>query len=525
MAADRIDNAAPAEASDAIGPLPSVFRPFVDGVARIKATVHVKLLAGFLAIALLLLGMGVFSMLVINRMNQHVDALTVLQTRTDLARQMIYGVTAQSHFRAMALITLDDSWNDKITVAKADFLEDLESLEAIGDPDEAALFDQLREIDARFAVAGNEVLALYQAGDIDGALEQHILQEHEISHELEDLLNAEIAESEGEISTAAAQFRSDRGFLTAAVATFSAVSLVGALFLGAILSWSLIRPVRKIDRALALIAGGDFLQRVDVPNRDEFGALTSNLNRTSEQLASLYEELESLNANLEKTVAQQVDELERAGRLRRYVSPQVADAILAGDAQVSLASNRRELTTFFCDIRGFTELSERMEPEELIDALNHYLTEMTEIVFQHGGTLDKYIGDELMVFFGDPIPHEDHAQRAVAMAFEMRSRVEQLRGRWSMRHEEELTVGMGLSTGYVTVGNIGSPARSEYTVIGNHVNLASRLAGQAGPAQILVSERTMLAVRDEVDGKEIDQVRLKGVHRPMRIYEINSRRA
>jgi class 3 adenylate cyclase len=116
-------------------------------------------------------------------------------------------------------------------------------------------------------------------------------------------------------------------------------------------------------------------------------------------------------------------------------------------------------------------------------------------VFKHGGTLDKYIGDALMVFFGDPIPYDDHASRAVKMALEMRARLAELRYQWSLGSEETLTVGMGISTGYLTVGNIGSPARMEYTVLGNHVNLASRLADRAKAGQILISERTLVATR------------------------------
>src|SRR5207247_7264228 len=130
---------------------------------------------------------------------------------------------------------------------------------------------------------------------------------------------------------------------------------------------------------------------------------------------------------------------------------------------------RKKLTIFFSDIRGFTAIAERTEPEELIDYLNQYLSAMTEIVFRHGGTLDKYIGDAIMVFFGDPIPYEDHAMRAVAMALEMRAKLSELQREW-FRGEEPLFVGMGISTGYVTVGIVGSSARIDYTVIGSHVN-------------------------------------------------------
>jgi class 3 adenylate cyclase len=152
-----------------------------------------------------------------------------------------------------------------------------------------------------------------------------------------------------------------------------------------------------------------------------------------------------------------------------------------------------------------------------------YLTAMTDIVFKWGGTLDKYIGDAIMVFFGDPVVYEDDAERAVRMALEMRIKLGELQKLWFVREEETLTIGMGISTGYVTVGNIGSANRLEYTVIGNHVNLASRLASRASAGQILVSERTLVSVRDIVEAKEIDEIELKGVSRPTKIYEIKAR--
>ena len=508
-----------------LGPLPRALRPLIDGVARMPATVHMKLLGGFLTIALLLLLLGIFSIVVIGRMNQQVEGLIALETQTDLARQAIYSVTSQSHFRAMALITEVDSWNDKITDAKAKFTTVLDSIEVLDAPMEPQLLDRLRAVDVRFAAAGEEVLGLYEAGDIDQALTVHISAEHEISHELEDELNGLINSSEASMDNQLVLFRGNRQFLTITVAAFSVVSLLTALGFGAILSWSLIRPVRKIDVALARIADGDFAQIVEVPNRDEFGRLTTNLNRTSTRLATLYSELTALNQNLENTIEEQLSQLRRTEELRRYVSPQVADAIVVEGSRLTLTPTRRNLSILVSDIRGFTEMAERMEPEELVDALNHYFTALTEVIFSHGGTLDKYLGDGILAIFGDPIPFEDHAERAVAAAFGTQEVLERLRSKWMLKYDEELTVGIGISTGYVTVGNIGSEDRIEYTVIGNHVNVASRLAGIALPGQILVTDRTMAAVKDYVTGTEVETMTLKGVKRPVRIFEITQREA
>ena len=503
-------------------PLTGALRPLVDAVAGIQVSVHVKLLAGFLLGALLLLGMAVLSLVVIDRMSQRVGVLTRVQEKVDRSRQMEYAVTAQSHFRAMALLTNDDANNRKIADAKQTFLEHLDAVEQLSPPEQRGFFGRVRQADAQFAAASERVLGLHRAGNNEAALQLHLSEEHPVSHTLEAAMQELQAGAVAEMAAARAQFETDRGLLTTMVAIFSGVSLASALLLGFVLSWSFIRPVRKIDSMLAGIADGHFDERLSVPNRDEFGTLSRNLNVTSMRLESLYNELHALNSTLREKVEEQLGQLARASELKRYLSPQLAESILSGNLNVDLASRRKNLTIFFSDIRGFTAMSERMEPEELVDHLNQYLTAMTEIVFKHGGTLDKYIGDAIMVFFGDPIPHRDHAARAVRMALEMRAKLADLQRQWFV-DQEELAIGMGISTGYVTVGNIGSSARLEYTVLGNHVNVASRLADRAAGGQILVGERTLVAVRDLVDAREIDQVELEGVHRPIKIYEIRAK--
>jgi class 3 adenylate cyclase/HAMP domain-containing protein len=506
-----------------LGPLPGFLRPFVDWVASVRATVHTKLLAGFLLIAVLMLSMGLLSILVLDRVNRQVDTLTALSEQTDLARQMIYGVTAQSHYRAMALLTKDPVWTEKIYEAKHEFAANLARIRSDAIPARPAFFSGLAANSDVYNASSDRVTTLYDDKHFGQALHMHIDQEHPLSHRLEDALNSLIAQSQRLFAAETESFASHRRFLTLAVASFSGVTVLAALALGAVLSWSLIRPVRRVDVALERIAGGDFDTRVGVPNRDEFGNLARNLNRTSEELTSLYADLEALNAGLQETIDAKVGELERAFRLKRYLSPQLADSIIAGERDVTLAPKRKFLTTFFSDVRGFTSASERMEPEELVDELNDYLSEMTEIVFKHGGTLDKYVGDAVMVFFGDPIPQRDHAERAVRMAFEMRERMTALQDRWMRRYQEAFKIGIGISTGWVTVGDIGSSARSDYTVLGNEVNLASRLSDRASAGQILVTERTMTEVGDLVQPTRVDELSLKGVSRAINIYEVEPR--
>jgi len=503
--------------------LPPLIRPAVDRIATIRATIHAKLLAGFLIIAALLLAMGATSILVIRQMNARAHDQTELSDQRDLARQALYTITAQSHYRAMALTTFDDTWNDKIAIAKSAFTSDLDGIAAIGGPGVDEGVERLRAIDVRYATAGSEVLSLYRSGDFDRALDLHLSAEHEISHDIEDELNLLITAIGQRVDTSIASLASLHRFLLIAVGAFSGLSLLVALGLGAALSWSIIRPVRTVDLALARIAGGDFGGHVEVPNRDEFGRLAVNLNKTSDQLSTLYTDLSTLNADLERKVDEQLGQLRRAEQLRRYLAPQVADAVLQGGAAVSLSSTRRNLTILFANIRGFTSLSERMEPEELIDGLNQHFTVMTDVVFRHDGTLDKYIGDGILAFFGDPIPFEDHAERAVVAALEMRQLLRGLRTRWTLQQGEGLNVGVGISTGYVTVGNIGSTTRTEYTVIGNHVRLASHLAQIAGPDQILVSDRTLAAseVRERVHAVSLEAISLEGFRQPVNIFEIS----
>lgn len=391
-------------------------------------------------------------------------------------------------------------------------------VEAESSPDKAEFFKRLREANDRFAIAGDKVLA--QAGNPEEAIRIHLSEERTASLEIAQILAQFVADSNTEMVIAQAEFQSDRSFLTTLGWTFSGVSLVAALLIGVVMSSALVRPVRKIGDALAQVSAGDFSQRVKVPNRDEFGVLSDNLNRTTEILGQLYSELNSLNQDLQTRVDLQVQELERSSRMQRYLSPQLAESIMSGDMEVDLVSRRQELTIFFSDIRGFTALSERLEPEDLIELLNHYLSEMTDIVFTNGGTLDKYIGDAIMVFFGNPVQYEDHALRAVRTALAMQNRLIELQKLWVTQGQEALTMGIGITTGYVTVGNIGSPSRLDYTVMGNQVNLASRMADEAKAGQILVSERTLLAVGDLVESAEIDQLQLQGVSRPITIFEI-----
>lgn len=497
-------------------------RPFIHLVAALKASVQVKLLFGFLIGALLVVGMAAMSFFVIASMSQRADQINVGQQRVDLARQLKYNVTIQSHHRSMALLTKDPKYNQDVLNDKSKFAAELDEVEKLSPASQKPFFDKVRAENARYAASGDKVVALYVANRFDEAQSVHLSEEHPISHNLEVDMDQLTALTVTEMAAARTDFNSLERLLLTTVGGVALASVLLAVLLGLITSSAFVRPVRVIGTALARIAGGDFSPRVSVPNRDEFGTLSRNLNSTTSELSKLYGELERLNTGLEAKVEEQLGELERASGLRRYLSPQLADSIMSGRMEVGQKPRRRNLTILFADLHDFTPLSQRVEPDELVDMLNEYLTTMTEIVFRYGGTLDKYVGDAIMAFYGDPVPFADHPARAVKTALEMREQLLELQRSWHVL-QAPLSVAIGISTGYVTVGNIGSPSRLEYTVIGNHVNLASRLADRAKPGQILISERTLVGVEGYVDASEVFNVRLQGVSKRLKVFEINPR--
>lgn len=209
-------------------------------------------------------------------------------------------------------------------------------------------------------------------------------------------------------------------------------------------------------------------------------------------------------------------------RLLRYFSPDVAHAILASALEMPLT--RKEVTILFADLRGFTRLSERLEPEEMSELLNQYLGEMAGIVFKYRGTVDKYMGDAIMAVFGDPQAFPEHAESALRAALEMRDRLYAIRSGWAERGLQGVEIGIGVNTGFVTAGSFGPPERLEYTVIGSSVNVASYLSSTAAPSQILTTSRTFLAVSHLFTGRDLGEVTPKGTHYPVEVTELTGAR-
>ena len=243
-----------------------------------------------------------------------------------------------------------------------------------------------------------------------------------------------------------------------------------------------------------------------------------------------------LEANLRKSLATQLEKQKKvaedakaeaqlktqqmedvSGQLAKYLSPQIYESIFSGKQNVEVKSYRKKITVFFSDIVNFTAISDKLESEELTALLNFYLNEMSQIALKHGATIDKYIGDAIMIFFGDPESFgiEEDARRCVAMAVEMQQRMAELWGYWSKHFglKKDLEIRVGINTGYCTVGNFGSEDRLDYTVVGAAVNLASRLESAATPSGILVSEETYFQVKDYFSFDAPQQLELKGLER------------
>jgi adenylate cyclase len=275
------------------------------------------------------------------------------------------------------------------------------------------------------------------------------------------------------------------------------------------------------DVVAGLEAGGDeyLTKPVDQPAlvaRVKSMLRIKNLHDTVEALAA---ERAEWNKTLERRVEEQVGELERLGRLKRFFSPQLAELIVAGGAEDPLKSHRREVTVVFLDLRGFTAFAETAEPEEVMGVLREYHAEMGRLILDHEGTLERFTGDGMMIFFNDPVLVPNPGERAVRMAVAMRRRVDDLAVGWRKRGYD-LAFGLGIAQGYATIGAIGFEGRWDYGAIGTVTNLASRLCGEAKGGQILIAQRVASSVEDVADLEEVGALTLKGLLRPVPAFNV-----
>jgi adenylate cyclase len=241
--------------------------------------------------------------------------------------------------------------------------------------------------------------------------------------------------------------------------------------------------------------------------------------RLRDRDAQHVKELAEWNRSLEERVAEQVTLVERLGRLKRFFSPQLAELIVAGGADDPLKTHRRDITVCFLDLRGFTAFAENVEPEEVMGVLRDYHAEMGKLILDHEGTLERFTGDGMMIFFNDPVPVPNHGERAVRMAVAMRECVTVLVDKWR-KLGYELGLGIGIAHGYATIGAIGFEGRWDYGAIGSVTNLAARLCGEAKPGQILIGKRVLAMTEDALEVEPAGELELKGFQRPVPAFNV-----
>lgn len=262
---------------------------------------------------------------------------------------------------------------------------------------------------------------------------------------------------------------------------------------------TLLRPVMRLFKGTQEVALGNFDYRIPDGGKDEIGDLISSFNR----MASELKKKELLK-----------------GAFNRYVSHHVADEILKDPERIRLGGDRRNVTVFFADIRDFTSLSRTLLPEETVELLNRYFTLITEIIFRFEGTVDKFIGDAVMSVFGSPIKADNHLEQGIKAAVAIKKAVEKVNSLSMMHLRVKLNIGIGLDSGEVIVGNMGSQMRMEYTAVGEAVNLASRLAGLAKGGDIFIGEEVYDSVRESVDAERMIGVGVKGLSTPLTLYNV-----
>jgi class 3 adenylate cyclase len=288
----------------------------------------------------------------------------------------------------------------------------------------------------------------------------------------------------------------------------------------------MISAVDEIDSVVRCIELGaeDYLPKPFNPTllRARVGACLER-KRLHDQIAEQAADLAAWNRTLEQRVEQQLAEIERVSRLKRFLSPQVTELILSsGDGRV-LESHRRAVTVLFCDLRGFTAFAELTEPEEVMAILRDYHAMLGGLIHKHEGTVERFAGDAIMVLFNDPLPCPDPSLRAVRMAIEMRDQAAELALQWR-KQGHELGFGVGIAHGYATLGRIGFEGRFDYGAVGTVVNLAARLCADAKDGQILIDPKVQAAIEAAADTEPAGELTLKGFHRPVRAFNVRALR-
>lgn len=304
------------------------------------------------------------------------------------------------------------------------------------------------------------------------------------------------------------------------------VIVIITLFLSTYMTSQLSSIIKKLRFGVQQIKKGNYDFEIDIKEDKEFSQIADTFNLMSKNI-------KDHNDSLENKIKQRTKELEDknsalevlSNKLSKYLSPQVFQSIFSGKQDVILHSKREYLSVFFSDIKSFTELTDELEPERLTAILNEYLDSMSKIAIKYGATIDKYIGDAIMIFFGNPVSlgKKEDALKCVKMALEMKEQMNKLRFKWLQDGiSDSFCIRMGINSGYCTVGNFGSQNRLDYTIIGGEVNLASRLESKATPNEILISSSTYSLIKDEVICQKKEKISVKGIAYKIQTYEVLS---
>lgn len=318
------------------------------------------------------------------------------------------------------------------------------------------------------------------------------------------------------------------------------MTLLASLFMAR----RLIRPIEALRHGVEEIGSGNLEHRFKINTGDELEVLANEFNKMTDALQEAQtglerkveertqklvksnldledarKELEELNQSLEEKVQIQVKKLERAGRIKRFLSPQVTEAVLNSDSVDPFQTRRREVTVVFIDLRGFTNFSDSHEPEEVMQVLRNYHEEVGRLIFKYEGTLEHFAGDGIMVFFNDPLPRDDHTEFATQMSIEVQDRINVIRPEWHKKGYE-LDVGIGISTGFATLGTIGFEGRMDYAAIGNVTIMASRLSSEAKGGQILTDLKTLAKIENLVEAQSLGEKLFKGFSRPVSVFNL-----